>query len=193
VASSIAAFINHEPGKYLAFFPSYKYLEMVRECIENRIPDIPLLIQDPGMAEGDRDAFLEQFSAENERELLGLAVLGGAFGEGIDLVGNQLKGAVIVGVGLPAICLERELIRDYFTETERNGFDFSYRFPGINRVLQAAGRVIRTETDRGAILLIGKRFARFDYRRLLPKEWRIRQVQNEQQISQVLTSFWTTR
>ena len=110
------------------------------------------------MTEPERDAFLAAFSAEHGETLAGFAVLGGIFGEGIDLVGERLIGAVIVGVGLPQLCVERDLIRDYFEARKCPGFDYAYTFPGMNRVLQAIGRVIRSDTDRGAVLLIDARF-----------------------------------
>ncbi len=124
------------------------------------------------MSEEERNAFLEQFSAGNEFTLVGFAVMGGVFGEGIDLLGDRLSGAAIGGVGLPQICLEREIIRDYFQKMINRGFEYSYMYPGMNKVMQAAGRVIRTETDKGIILLIDERFALAQYRRLLPKHWR---------------------
>jgi DNA excision repair protein ERCC-2 len=121
------------------------------------------------MNEEDRERFLERFDSENRESLVGFAVMGGIFGEGIDLVGRRLSGAAVVGVGLPGISLERELIRAHFAE---NGFDYAYTFPGINRVLQAAGRVIRSEQDRGSLLLIDTRYAGHRYKTLLPSHWR---------------------
>jgi len=192
LARSIERFVSRKPGNYLVFFPSYRYLEMTLGIFSDLYPDTKVIVQGPGMSEAERDDFLNEFQSENRRTVVGFAVLGGAFGEGIDLVGDRLNGAVVVGVGLPAICLERELIREYFSAQGRNGFDFAYRFPGINRVLQAAGRVIRTEEDRGAVLLAGRRFARYDYRSLLPSEWQIRQVSSWAQIDKALEWFWDT-
>ena len=125
----------------------------------------------PGMSEPEREAFLAAFAVEHGETLVGFAVMGGIFGEGIDLVGDRLIGAVIVGVGLPQLCVERDLIRDYFQEQTGAGFDYAYTFPGMNRVLQAIGRVIRSETDRGVVLLIDARFAEPRYRRLFPAWW----------------------
>jgi Rad3-related DNA helicase len=110
--------------------------------------------------------------------------------KGIDLVGERLSGAIIVGVGLPAICRERNLIRDYFDE-RGTGFDFAYRYPGINRVLQAAGRVIRTDQDRGALLLVDQRFCRPGYQRLLPVHWSTSVVESERQMNVRLERFWS--
>jgi DNA excision repair protein ERCC-2 len=116
--------------------------------------------------------------------------MGGIFGEGIDLVGERLSGAVVVGVGLPGISFERDLIRDYFATHHNAGFEYAYQYPGINRVLQAAGRVIRTEIDRGVVLLIDQRYGTRRYRSLLPAEWRPVKMQSEQQLTEALQKFW---
>jgi len=121
---------------------------------------------------------------------VGFAVMGGIFGEGIDLVGERLSGAVVVGVGLPGISLERELIRKYFADTLNAGFEFAYQYPGINRVLQAAGRVIRSETDRGAVLLIDQRYATRSYRSLLLRQWETTKVRDHRQVTEELKKFW---
>jgi DNA excision repair protein ERCC-2 len=117
--------------------------------------------------------------------------MGGIFGEGIDLVGEQLSGAVIVSVGLPAVCPERDLIRGYFDQWGA-GFDFAYRFPGMTRVLQAAGRVIRSDRDRGAILLIDGRFGSRDYHQLLPVHWATQNVGSPEQLDLQLRHFWSS-
>ena len=117
-------------------------------------PAVRLLAQRPGMSEAEREAFLAAFAAGHPETLVGFAVMGGIFGEGIDLAGERLIGAIIVGVGLPQLCLERDLIRGLFQENIGSGFDYAYTYPGMNRVLQATGRVIRSETDCGVVLLI---------------------------------------
>jgi DNA excision repair protein ERCC-2 len=142
------------------------------------------------MSENERDHFLQLFRQDNPKSLVGFAVMGGIFGEGIDLVGRRLSGAVVVGVGLPGISLERELIREYFADTINAGFEYAYQYPGINRVLQAAGRVIRSETDRGVVLLIDQRYATFRYRTLLLKQWATTSVQNHRQLAEELETFW---
>ena len=124
--------------------------------------------------------------------LVGFAVLGGVFGEGIDLVGDRLVGAVVVGVGLPQLCLERDLIREYFNQKNGLGFEFAYAYPGLNRVIQAAGRVIRSETDRGVVLLIDTRFAQAPYRELLPRWWTITPVRGSAEIAERATKFWSS-
>ena len=124
------------------------------------------------------------------RTLVGFAVMGGIFGEGIDLVGDRLIGAIIVGVGLPQLCVERDLIRDYFQVRCGAGFDYAYTFPGMNRVLQAIGRVIRSETDRGVALLIDARFAEARYRRLFPRWWQPARVRSVREIAEAVDRFW---
>ncbi len=168
VVQAIAALVEGRRGNYLAYFPSYQYLTTVQEQFHALHPAVPILVQRPGMSETEREEFLAAFAAEHDDTLLGFAVMGGVFGEGIDLVGDRLIGAIIVGVGLPQLCVERDLIRDYFQEQTGAGFDYAYTFPGMNRVLQATGRVIRSETDRGVVLLIDARFAEQRYRRLFP-------------------------
>ena len=138
------------------------------------------------MTEPERDAFLAAFAVDHGETLVGFAVLGGVFGEGIDLMGERLIGAIIVGVGLPQLCVERDLIRDYFQQLNVVGFDYAYTFPGMNRVLQAVGRVIRSETDRGVVLLIDSRFNESRYRRLFPTWWKVTRVQNTEGLTEAL-------
>ncbi len=151
---------------------------------------VPVLVQRPGMTEPERDAFLAAFSVEHGETLVGFAVLGGIFGEGIDLVGERLIGAVIVGVGLPQLCVERNLIRDYFQQQNAAGFEYAYTFPGMNRVLQAIGRVIRSETDHGVVLLIDARFNETRYRRLFPAWWKYLRVRHTAGLREAIGSFW---
>ena len=151
---------------------------------------LPVLVQRPGMTEPERDAFLAAFSIEHGETLVGFAVLGGIFGEGIDLVGERLIGAVIVGVGLPQLCVERDLIRDYFQQHNVSGFDYAYTFPGMNRVLQTIGRVIRSETDHGVVLLIDARFNEVRYRRLFPAWWKFVRVRHSSGLEEAIRDFW---
>ncbi len=202
IAAAIEAACGAHVGNYLVFFPSYAYLAAVLELLKERMPASQLLVQDRGMTEAAREAFLAQFSAGGQETLIGLAVMGGVFGEGIDLVGERLIGAVVVGVGVPQVCLERDLIKDYFDRQEdgasggagaaKAGFSFAYQYPGFNRVLQATGRVIRTETDRGMIVLIDERFTHARYRHLFPAHWRDFQVvQSTAAIQEKLARFWS--
>jgi len=190
VSRAICTFINQKKGNYLIFFPSYEYMQMVLETFKSDCPDSETIVQTPVMSERERDEFLQRFSRDNPASLVGFAVMGGIFGEGIDLVGDRLSGAVVVGVGLPGISLERELVREYFAATLNAGFEFAYQYPGINRVLQAAGRVIRSETDRGAVLLIDQRYATYRYRSLLLPQWNPFQVKNQEQFARDLQKFW---
>jgi DNA excision repair protein ERCC-2 len=186
----LQVFTQDKQGNYLLFFPSYAYLKMIYALYVNANPDVDVIVQTKDMSEIDRKEFLNRFKSENSRTLVGFAVLGGIFGEGIDLVGNRLLGAAVIGVGLPGISLERELIRKYYENIDNRGFEFAYQFPGINRVLQAAGRVIRTEKDRGVVLLIDQRFARHRYATLLPDHWSPIRISNTDQLSVFLNEFW---
>ena len=192
IASAIESICGAKPGNYIIFFPSYAYMEAVLELVKERLPSEQILVQDRGMTEAHREAFLAQFSTDNPDTLIGFAVMGGIFGEGIDLVGERLIGAVVVGVGLPQLGLERDLIKKYFDELSGSGFAYAYQYPGFNRVLQATGRVIRSETDRGIIVLIDERFTHSRYRRLFPAHWRgFQVVQSESQIRDQLERFWS--
>jgi DNA excision repair protein ERCC-2 len=192
IASVIESICRAHVGNYLIFFPSYAYLVAVLEKLKEILPERQLLVQDRGMKEEAREAFLAKFSTGNQETLVGLAVMGGIFGEGIDLVGDRLIGVVVVGVGVPQVCLERELIKDYFDRQNTNGFAYAYQYPGFNRVLQATGRVIRTEADRGIIVLIDERFTHTRYRQLFPTHWRgFQVVQNTSEIKDKLAHFWS--
>ncbi len=191
VAGAIAATTAQRPGNYLAFFPSYRYMEEVAECFVAAYPQVQILVQETGMSEPEREAFLAEFETERRETLVGFAVMGGIFGEGIDLVGERLVGAVIVGVGLPQICLERNLIRAYFDAHDIDGFNYSYTFPGMNRVLQAAGRVIRSAEDRGVVLLIDQRFGQSRYQRLFPPGWHpAHPARSPEQVGRAVEEFW---
>jgi DNA excision repair protein ERCC-2 len=190
VVDAIAALVQARQGNYLAYLPSFEYLNRLRELFERIYPGIRVLGQRPGLTDAERDQFLSTFAAETTETQLGFAVMGGVFGEGIDLVGDRLIGAVIVGVGLPQLCLERDLIRAYFEEKIGRGFDYAYTFPGMNRVLQAIGRVIRSETDRGAVLLIDTRFGERRYGALFPQWWRPWRVRATGQLGEALHRFW---
>jgi DNA excision repair protein ERCC-2 len=190
VVAAIGALVKGRCGNYLVFFPSYQYLNDALREFQVRHPTIPVLVQRPSMPEREREDFLTAFNVEHGETLVGFAVLGGIFGEGIDLVGERLIGAVIVGVGLPQLCVERDLIRDYFQQQNASGFEYAYTFPGMNRVLQAIGRVIRSETDRGVVLLIDARFNEVRYRRLFPPWWKYIRVRQSAGIESSLSDFW---
>lgn len=190
VAECLGAFVGQRPGNYLVYVPSYDYLTAVIGLFQARFPTIPVLMQRPGMAQEERDRFLAAFATPGAGTQVGFAVMGGIFGEGIDLVGDRLIGAAIVGVGLPQLCLERNLIRDHFEEKVGAGFDYAYRFPGMNRVLQATGRVIRSDSDRGIVLLIDRRFGEARYRVLFPKWWRPVPIRSRLHLNEAVRQFW---
>ena len=194
IAEAIETVLNTHVGNYLVYFPSYVYLNEVVARLRGRLPDSQLLIQERGMAEEARDAFLAQFSSTNEETLVGFAVMGGVFGEGIDLVGERLIGVVVVGVGLPQLGLERDLIKGYFDHQSGSGFAYAYQYPGFNRVLQATGRVIRTDTDQGIIVLIDERFVQVHYRQLFPSHWHnYKIVKNTREMKDHLGRFWSQK
>ena len=169
VANYIKTMVDMKIGNYFVFFPSYKYLNNVLRCFEDANYDIH--VQTSEMSESEKNAFLDYFKPNPQNTHVGFVVLGGIFSEGIDLIDDRLIGAVIVGVGLPQISFERDLIKDYFDKEEENGFEFAYVKPGMNRVIQAVGRVIRSENDIGAVLLIDNRYLQARYRDLFKSEW----------------------
>ncbi len=190
IADYIRLFCSGKKGNYLAFFPSYQFLASVAEHLTD-LPGIQLLTQSANMKEDEREAFLQAFSSKNEATLLGLCVMGGIFSEGIDLRGERLIGAIIVGTGLPMVCKERELFRDYYEATCRQGFAYAYQYPGMNKVLQSAGRVIRTTEDVGAILLLDERFRSATYHAMFPREWTSVRDVTRATLPEELNRFWT--
>jgi DNA excision repair protein ERCC-2 len=190
LVQTLGALAEAREGNYMIYFPSYEYLRMVFPLYKEAFPHHKTIVQTHEMNEGERVDFLQNFSTENEHTLVGFVVMGGIFGEGIDLVGDRLSGAAIVGVGLPGISLEREMIRLHFEEEQMPGFDYAYRYPGLIRVFQAAGRVIRTENDRGTVLLVDTRYSYPRYEALFPKEWRVHQIQSCGHIERTLGEFW---
>ena len=179
-------------GKYLVCFPSYDYLQRVQEKLCQKHPNAPILAQTPEMDEAARRAFLNQFTAPNtpETTLLGFIIMGGLFGEGIDLPGTQLIGTIVIGVGLPQVGVERELMKEYYDHAQWPGFAFAYQFPGMNRVLQTAGRVIRSPTDCGIVVLVDERFAQGRYGRLFPAHWHCTPVRHAHQLQPCIEAFW---
>ncbi|MDW8802533.1 ATP-dependent DNA helicase [Clostridium sp. A1-XYC3] len=191
VSEYIKAAIDNKVGNYLVFFPSYSYMERVYEDFSEKYPGYGTIIQKNNMVEEEREIFLGNFQEGNGETLVAFAVLGGVFSEGIDLKENRLIGAVIVGVGLPQLSLERDIIMDYFNKKNSSGYEYSYMYPGMNKVLQAAGRVIRTERDKGVILLIDERFGNRTYKNLFPKEWHPNTVvRSARDIQNNINDFW---
>ncbi len=189
------AMLDGRTGNYIAFFPSYEMMKQVYDLCYERGLDIKcdMISQTQSMGETDREAFLQEFSKERKKSLLAFCVLGGIFSEGIDLTGEKLIGTAIVGTGLPGVSYEQNLLKDYFDRQGADGFDYAYRFPGLNKVLQAAGRVIRTKEDEGVILLLDERLLSFDYAGLFPMEWEDRVWTNRQGAPELIASFWKSR
>ena len=191
VVDAIARTVLSRPGNYLVYFSSYAYLEAVAERFETEYPSIPLYRQKSQMTEAEREAFLARFEEETGRTQVGFCVLGGIYAEGIDLQGGRLIGTVVVGVGLPQISPELNLLRDHYNRLGQPGYDFAYTFPGMNKVLQAVGRVIRGEEDRGVAVLIDDRFTSPGYRRLYPAHWReYRVARSGEALERALAAFW---
>lgn len=172
LVDKISKLVNENCGNYLVFFPSYKYMNQIHEMFIDENVNMNTIIQSTDMLEEDREAFLAEFKENNTDTLVGFAVLGGIFSEGVDLKGDRLNGVIVVGVGLPQICLERDIIKQYYNSIDKNGYDYAYRYPGMNKVLQAGGRLIRTENDRGILMLIDDRFLYKKYQEMFPEEWK---------------------
>ncbi|MBN2911547.1 MAG: ATP-dependent DNA helicase [Coprococcus sp.] len=174
-ATYIFRVVKAKMGNYLIFFPSYRFMEDVyqefTQLLASDEEEMELVIQQKHMDEEERENFLRAFEMGREKSLIGFGVLGGIFSEGIDLTNEKLIGTLIIGTGLPQVCNEREILKSYFDQKGLYGFDYAYRYPGMNKVLQAAGRVIRTEDDRGVILLLDERFQREKGKEIFPKEW----------------------
>lgn len=168
----IHSLVKQRPGNYLCFLPSYEYLRIVYEGYKELDKTTETILQDSRMTEAERETFLDMFKPNSSRTLLGFAVLGGVFSEGVDLVGERLTGVIVVGVGLPQLSLERNLISEHFNKKNKNGYEYAYVYPGMNKVLQAGGRLIRSEKDHGTIVLIDDRFLQTNYQNLLPQEWK---------------------
>ena len=191
VTEAIAAAVEYKEGNYLIYFPSYDYMNEVYHRFREHHQQVQMICQTSGMTEAEREEFLATFATNPDQTLVAFALMGGIFGEGIDLIGDRLSGAIIVGVGLPQIGMEREIIRSYYETTSRQGYEFAYLYPGFNKVLQAVGRVIRTEEDRGIVLLIDERFSQTSYKRLFPEEWKkIRYGANTDSMRKTIVSFW---
>ena len=213
IARYIRAAIRSKKGNYMVFFPSYKMMQDVYDVFvrveresdtrngvavsdEQNIAEksleesLTIIMQHSNMNEAEREEFLQAFEQEDGGTLVAFCVMGGIFGEGIDLKNDRLIGAVIVGTGLPQISNEREILKQYYDKQGLSGFDYAFRYPGINKVLQAAGRVIRTQEDRGIIVLLDERFLQSDYNALYPREWKNRIVGNVETVDAEICKFW---
>lgn len=190
IADYLLAMTAARTGNYIAFFPSYQYLREVSTVLGERSPDLHLVMQETHMTEGERDDFLDEFRTGKNRSMLALCVMGGIFSEGIDLKEEQLIGAAIIGTGLPMVCTRQEILKGYFDELGQQGFDYAYQYPGMNKVMQAAGRVIRTDHDKGVILLLDERFLNREYQELFPREWSEYGVATRNTAETWMRRFW---
>lgn len=209
IAYYIHQIVRMRHGNYMVFFPSHSFLRRVLEFYEEHFAQedcAECLVQEERMREEEREAFLRRFEGnedcsltdviqmeievEEDTSLVGFCVLGGIFSEGIDLKNDRLIGALIVGTGLPLVCTEREILKQYFQEEGEDGFDYAYRYPGMNKVLQAAGRVIRTAEDVGLVALLDERFALRSYQKLFPREWERFEFVNAGTVARRVEKFW---
>ncbi len=194
VADYIMMLAQSHVGNYMVFFPSYRYMEVVEQILDERYDgSFRWQMQTKRMTEEEREEFLALFEEKREQSFVGLCVLGGIFSEGIDLKAERLEGAIIVGTGLPRVCSEQEILMQYFADQGENGYDYAYQYPGMNKVLQAAGRVIRTAQDRGVILLLDDRFLRPEIQDLFPREWTEYGLVTRETVGGWLKHFWESR
>ncbi|AKP67602.1 helicase C-terminal domain-containing protein [Companilactobacillus ginsenosidimutans] len=191
IVDSLYTMASKKKGNYLFFFPSYGYLRQIKDAFEQNHPDVKTVEQSSAMDAKARTEFLDQFIEDPDETLVGFCVLGGIFSEGIDLRGDRLIGVAIVSVGLPGLSPENNLIRDYYDGENGQGFAYAYQLPGMNNVLQAAGRLIRSSTDVGVILLLDQRFASQRYVNLFPPHWNgYKRVSTVQNLSNEIDNFW---
>lgn len=194
VADYIMMLAQSHVGNYMVFFPSYRYMEVVEQILDERYDgSFRWQMQTKRMTEEEREEFLALFEEKREQSFVGLCVLGGIFSEGIDLKAERLEGTIIVGTGLPMVCSEQEILMQYFADQGENGYDYAYQYPGMNKVLQAAGRVIRTAQDRGVILLLDDRFLRPEIQDLFPREWTEYGLVTRETVGGWLKHFWESR
>lgn len=191
IAQSIETVVQSKVGNYIAFFPSYQYLNQVKEAL-NPMIEADIIVQSKQMDASERDQIMSRFKTDLTRSQIAFFVMGGVFAEGIDYVGDMLSGVIIVGVGLPMVNEPNQQLRAYYDDTFKKGFDYAYTYPGMNKVIQAVGRVIRRDSDYGIALLMDDRFVTPLYRRLMPKEWAVKTVvRTDDYLKNLLTDFWS--
>ncbi len=200
IVSYLSAVVSAKRGNYIIYFPSYAYLDAVYKIFKKKYPTVKTAVQTPGMSYEEREAFIDAFRPDARELFVGFCVLSGSFSEGVDLPGRCLIGTVIVGVGIPALSNERNIMREYYDEraagmgdggSSREGYDYAYTYPGMNHVLQAAGRVIRRDDDRGVVVLLDDRYAAEPYLHLYPAHWEnIAAVSDAASLYEYLTRFW---
>ena len=190
LAGLIAAMASGRAGNYIVYFPSYAYMDRVYAAFRERYPGVETVLQTAGMRAAERESFLDAF-ADDGRLRVGFCVLGGSFSEGVDLPGGRLIGTAVVGVGLPGLSSERNLLQEHYDATRERGYDYAYTYPGMNRVLQAAGRVIRREDDRGVVVLMDDRYATDRYRALFPEHWAgMQYAGSATELANIVAEFW---
>ena len=218
IFSYIETAVATKKGNYMVFFPSYKMMQEVYAFADKNMSDrdasvcrknsentqnentviiedgrIEYIMQTNDMSELEREEFLDRFEKHGYGALVAFCVLGGVFSEGIDLKNDSLIGAIVVGTGLPMVCTEREILKQFYDELCGRGFDYAYRYPGMNKVQQAAGRVIRTDEDEGVIILLDYRFLERDYMEMFPREWMDYREITLMNAEEVLEDFWEGR
>ena len=191
VVDDIRAFIHAKIGNYLVFLPSYEYLANILPLLEAHQDEYELIKQEKDMEESDKLAFIDSFKLNPDKTTLGLAIIGGSFSEGIDLVSDRLIGAVVVGIGMPKINYVSDNIASYYSSQGVDGKNYAYIYPGMNMVMKAVGRVIRSEEDKGAVLLIDERYMTNQYQDLFKKEWsNYEVVLSKEEVSEAISSFY---
>ncbi len=191
VLDAIVTTVEARSGNYFVFSPSYEYSKKICDAFAKRMPDAKVLYQSSGMTYSERQKFLAEFESESSGTTVGFCVMGGVFSESVDLPGKKLIGCIIIGNGAGAISPERELLQEYYQNKYENGYEYAYTYPGMNRVLQAAGRVIRDDGDRGVAILIDDRYSSEVYRSLMPEHWHsLKYVGNKATLAALLRIFW---
>ena len=191
VCRVVAAALSAKRGHYMVFAPSFEYAEALYNEFKAKYPKIKSMLQSKSMSAKEKEEFLAAFSSDSGTYLVGFCVMGGIYSEGIDLAGDSLIGAIVVGIGIPSLSYEREIIAEYFEEKYESGKQFAYVYPGMNRVFQAAGRVIRRENDKGVIVLIDDRFADPIYKKSIPNLWEgMQYVSDAKDLKRELDKFW---
>nr|MCR4562423.1 ATP-dependent DNA helicase [Bacilli bacterium] len=192
VARSLEEFVNSKLGNYFLFMPSYEYLEMIKPIL--KFKDAQVYIQEKGMNDDEKNLLLSRFLPNPDHTSVGLLIIGGSFAEGVDLLLDRLIGVAVVGIGLPTISYDKEIIKDYYQEKNGKGYEYSYMNPGMNKVMQAVGRLIRSEEDVGAALLIDDRYLRYNYQSILKRAWKNYSIVREEgEIERILKSFYSDK
>lgn len=194
ICDMIYTVVSRRKGNYMVYFPSYSYMTDGYQKFSEKYSDIKTIIQEKAMSRQQRLDFIAEFDRANTETLVGFCVMGGIYGEGIDLTGDRLIGCIVVGVGLPQINTQLDTLMEYYDKQGENGFAYAYQYPGMNKVMQAAGRVIRTEKDRGVVLLIDSRFTTDRYIANMPRHWsHLKTVRNSIDLKEKLNSFWNSK